>query len=312
MPFTLLGPPNTRFHTPEALEKGIRAFFGSELPIWDDGILEKIFNVTTSSKMTESTVVEADLGQAVVKAEGGPPASDALQEVYKQQTTHVTYALMVEFTEEAIEDNLYEQIVPRAGRALARSMGYTRQVQAFSFFNDLTETIYTYNGTGYQLLEYQGHPLLVGGTWSNRPENAATLSQASLEERLTAWATGMLDHRGFKVRSTPKFLMVGPSNWLLAHRLLKSVHRPQSADNDVNPVKDLYDLEPLLNPHMTDDGRWFLIGDKRSTNLRFYDRVKAGTDRFTDGPTGNIRIRARMRFSKEVPAAYGIMGSPGT
>lgn len=312
MPTTILGAPNTRQHTPNRLERGIGKFFGENLPVYDNGILEKIFTVAGSEKQTESTVVDADLGMAIAKAEGAAAASDALQEVYKRQTSHTTFALMVEFTEEAIEDNLYEAIVPRAGKALAKSMGYTRQVQAFSFFNDLTETIYAMGGTNYQVLEYQGHPILAGGTWSNRPQNATTLSQAALEERCQAWSIDMVDHRGFKVDSQPRYLMVGASDRFLAHRLLKSPYRPQSADNDVNPLRDLEDLEPFFNPHMTDDRRWFLIGDKRTTGLRFFDRVKSGTSRFSDGPTGNIRIRARMRISKEMPTPIGVEGSPGS
>lgn len=312
MPTVLLGAPNTRQHMPESLERGIRKFFGENLKVYNQGLLEKIFTVATSEKATESSVVLAELGQAIAKAEGAASATDAMQEVYKKQTSHTTFCLMVEFTEEAIEDNLYMNIVPRAGKALAKSMAYTRQVQAFSPFNDLTETIYTMGGTNYQLLEYAGHPILSGGTWSNRPEFATTLSQAALEERVSAWSIDMKDHRGFIVDSTPKYLMVGASDRLLAHRLLKSVHRPQSADNDVNPVRDLEDIEPFFNPHMTNDRRWFLIGDKSTTGLTFYDRVKAGTNRFGEGSTGNIRIRARMRISKEIPVAWGIMGSPGS
>lgn len=312
MPATLLGSPNTRVHTPDALEYGIRRFFGEALPVYDSGKLEVIFTVAGSEKQTESTVVSADLGQAIAKSEGAVPATDALQEVYKRQTSHTTFALMVEFTQEAIEDNLYKQVVPRAGKCLARSMAYTRQVQAFTFFNDLTETIYAMGGTNYQVLEYAGHPILSGGTWSNRPQNATTLSQAALEERCQSWGIDMVDHRGFKVDSQPRYLMVGASDRMLGHRLLNSIHRPQSADNDVNPVRDLEDLELFLNPHMTDDRRWFLIGPKNTTALTFYDRVQAGTSRFNEGPTGNTRIMARMRISKECPSPIGIMGSPGS
>ena len=315
MPATLLGAPTTRSHTPDALERGIGKFFGENLPTYDNGMLEVIFTVEGSEKQTESSVVSADLGQAIVKAEGATPATDSLQEVYKRQTSHSTFCLMVEFTEECIEDQLYRAIVPRAGTALARSMGYTRQVQGFGFFNDLTETIYAMGGTNYQLLEYAaagGHPILSGGGWNNRPEFATTLSQSALEERLQVWGIDMLDHRGFKVDSKPRYLMHGYSDEMLVHRLLKSNLRPQSADNDLNPIKDLRDLEPFCNPHLTDDRRWFLIGPKNTTALRFFDRVKAGTNKYGEPNTGNVRIRARARYSKECPSPIGIMGSPGT
>lgn len=310
MPSNMLGAPNTRSHFPDALERGIRKFWLQNLPVYDDGHLEQIFNVTGSEKKTESDVVLAELGQAIAKAEGDAPTYDALQEAYKKQVTHTTFALAVEFTEESIEDNLYLSLVPMAGKALAKAMGYTRQVQAFSFFNDLTENIYTMSGTDYQLLE-TAHPLLNGSTWANRPTNATTLGQASLEERLQAWNIDQRDHRGLKVNTRPAVLMVGPSDEMLAKRLLQSPNRPQSADNDINPVRDR-NLRLFVNHHLTDDGRWFLIGPKSDVALTFYDRVKAQMKRIDTGDTGNMRVRARMRLSKSCVHPLGIMGSPGS
>ena len=313
MPAVLLGAPNTRSHFPEALERGIRKFLLQGLEIYDSGHLETIYNLSGSEKKLESDVVVAELGQAVPKSEGAAPTYDGMQEAWKKQVTHTTYALAVEFTEEAIEDNLYMSLVPKAGTALGRSMAYTRQVQAFDFFNDLTQTIYSFNGTDYQVLEYQGHPTLAGTTWSNRPQNATGLSQQALEERLQAWGVDMVDLRGRKISSRPAVLMVGPSNAMLAERLTMSTMRPQSADNDINPIKTMFsNVKPFVNHHMTDDGRWFLIGPKSDVALTHFDRVKANVQRFDGSDTGNIRMRSRMRISHFCPHAYGIMGSPGS
>lgn len=311
MPATLLGAPNTRSHFPESLEKGIRKFFLKDLPIYDTGHLEQIFNVVGSEKKTESDVVHAELGQAFPKSENGDLTYDATQEWYKKQVTHTTFCLVTEFTEESLEDNLYHALLPDAARCLAKAMGYTRQVQAFSKFNDLTETIFSVGGTDYQLLE-TAFPTLTASTWANRPTNATAFSQAALEERLSAWSIDMITPRGLKMSyMRPETLMVGPSNQMLAKRVVNSTQRSGSGDNDINPVTD-YNLKIMVNPHMTDDGRWFIIAPKTQTALTYFDRVRANVQRYDTGVAGNMRIRARMRISHHIPHPYGVFGSPGS
>jgi hypothetical protein len=311
MPATMLGAPNRRAHHPSFMEEGLRKIFADFYPRYDSGALEEIYNVTGSEKQQETDVIHSDLGTALPKSEGASVTFDAMQEVYSKVFTHVTYALGVEFTEEAIEDNLYLSLMKRAGRALARAMAYTRQVQAFDIFNDLTKNVYAANGTDYQLLE-TAHFLLYGGTWANRPDTATGLSQEALEERLQAWTIGMLDHRGLKMDTRPAVLMVGASDEMLAHRILNSNLRAQSADNDTNPVKDLRNLRLFVNPHLTDDGRWFLIGPKSDVALTQFDRVKYQIKKYDSGDSGNMKARARMRISHGAAHVYGIMGSPGS
>lgn len=311
MPTSLLGSPNTRAHFPSLLERGIRKVFGDFYPRYDSGILEEVYTVTGSEKATETDVVTADLGQALPKPEGAGVQFDALQEVWKTVYTHVTWALGLEFTEESIEDNLYMSLMQRGGRALARAMSYTRQVQAFDIFNDLTKTVYTVGTTNYPLLS-SSHFMLNGSTWQNQPGTATGLSVEALEERLQAWTINMVDQRGLKMNTRPGVLLVGASDEMLAHRIVASTLRPQSHDNDVNAIKDLRRLRVVVNPHMTDDGRWFLIGAKEDTALVQFDRVAPGIKRWDSGDAGNVKMRCRMRISHGAAHPYAIMGSPGS
>lgn len=308
---SLLGSPNTRSHTPQQMERGLRMIWGTEYPLHDSGMLEQIYTVKGSEKKTESDIVTAELGVAIATSEGADPTFDAMQEVWKVQATHVKYTLGLEFTEEAIEDNLYQNLMQTGGRALARSMAYTRQVQAFSNFNDLTEVIYNVNSTDYGLLSTT-HFMVNGSTWSNRPSVATGLSIESLEERLQAWTVGMVTQRGFKYNFRPEILMVGAADESLAFRLVNSPNRPQGADNDKNWVQSQRSLKVVVNPHMTDDGRWFLLAAKQNTKLTHFDRVKAGIRRFDNNPTGNRQFISRMRISKMCAGAEGISGSPGS
>lgn len=312
MPATLIGAPNTAYgQMATLLEVGVRKLWNESLKLYDDGLLERLWNVSGSEKRTQTDVVMAGLGLAFPKTEGDLAVTDAMQEHYTKACTAVTWGLGLSFTEEAIADNLYIQLVPTSTAALAKSMAYTRAVQAWSKFNDLTANCYAVGGTNYQLLEYSGHPTLEGAAWSNRPQTATALSQAALEERLQAWGIDFRDARGLKVTIGVKTLMVGNSDMMLMHRLLKTRDkRPFSADNDINPVSE-FDLEGVVNKHMTDDGRWFLLAPKNETGLTWFDREKMNVKTFPTEATGNISVRATMRFMHMIPHALGIMGSPG-
>lgn len=306
----ILSAPVTRSHSPALLERGVRMVFMDEYQLYDSGHVEEIYSIKGSEKKTETDVVMAGIGQALPKAEGSPITFDAIQQSYTKTYTHSTFALGLEFTEESIEDNLYLDLLPVASRELGQKMAYTRQVQGFDIFNDLTTTVYTAGGSNYTLLS-TSHYREDGGTWSNRPTTATQLSVEALEERLQAWTTGMLDHRGLKYNFRPAVLMVGAGDEGMALRLTQAVGRPQSADNDPNALIRNRGLRVVVNPHLTDDGRWFLLADKRHTRLVHFDRKKAAINRWDANDSGNVKFRARMRISHGASGVEGISGSPG-
>lgn len=310
----ILTPPNTRASYPDLLERGIRKVYSLNYKRYDNGLVEEIFNVVGSEKAQERDVVNYELGLLYPKVEGGNVQFDAMGEAWLATYIHVTWALGVEFTEEAIEDNLYVALIPDAGRALARSAAYTRAVNAFDLFNNLSQTVYTAGGSNFPLLS-TAQFRADGGTWSNTPANAVGLSQQSLEERLQAWTTGMLDQRGLKTIARPAVLMVGGNDEMLGHRLLQSDGLPQSNNNDPNPVKDRRNLRLFVNPHLNTDGRWFLIGAKEEVGLNYFDRVAPGVQRYDGGyggDTGNVRMRCRMRNSHGATHVSAITGSKGS
>jgi len=309
MPSVLIGAPNTRAHMSSLLLEGMRSVFGLEWERHDEGFVEEIFNVDTKSKKNKETdVVMAGLGMLLPKAEGDNFTYDAMQEAWSATAIHATWALGVEWTEEAFEDNLYLSIGKRSARELARVAQYTRTVQAFSYFNDLTETIYSVGGTDYQVLE-TAHFRVDGGTWSNRPTNATSLSNTAYEAALMAWTTGMVDQRGLKLEFRPEVLMVGPSNESLGWRILNSQQRQGSADNDANFARTRK-VRLFVNPHLTDDGRWFLLANKKKTRHTFFDRVSAGVRDAENAANGNMRKVVRSRFSKMCAHPVGTYGSP--
>jgi hypothetical protein len=310
MASALLGGPNTRAHMSDLLERGVRAVFVDQFPLYDSGIIEKIYNVSGSEKKTETDVVIAGLGVALPKAEGNAPELDAMQEAWKVVFTHLTWALACEYTEESIEDNLYLNLANISGKELAQALAYTRQVQGHDIFNNPTDStnypIYTAGGTAKPLLSTT-HYRIDGGTWSNKFAVTTALSVSALETLIQSWMTGMLDQRGRKFDVQPDKLMVGASNLFLAQRLLNSTGRPQSADNDLNAIKGL--MDPFASPHLTDDGRYFAFAPKERTGLRHFDRVKPGIRSYDEGSTGNLKKAGRMRISHGASYATGIYGN---
>jgi hypothetical protein len=312
MPATLLGAPVTRAHYPEMLLEGLREIFGSEYPYWDSGILENFYTVKGSRKDRESHLQTAGTGFAFPASEGASPIYDSVQEVYKKTVFHIIYKLGLEFTRESIDDNLYWNIADMAGKQLARSMAYTRQVFAFSPFNDLTETIYSAGGTDYQLLETNHFMLTNPAGYSNTLSTPAGLSLAGLETILQQWINGMFDQRGFKYMFDPSILHVSAKDKILAGRLLDSEKRPGGNMNDNNIVRSDWNMNRVVNPHLAVDGRWFVHAKKSDTMARFYDRVKANVDPYDGGDTGNRKFAAYMRISKAIPVPLGIAGSAGS
>lgn len=238
----------------------------------------------------------AGLGQFFPKSEGAPAQMDAGAEAWKRQYVHNTYALQTRITMEAMEDELYG-VFPEFGKELARAAVYTQEVNAVDVFNQATTlTQYTAGGTNFPLLSTV-HFRADGGTWSNQLASGADLSIESLEALLNQWSSGMVDQRGRKLAIMPKRLVVGTSDRFNALRIVNSVQRPFTADNDVNTIKAL-GLEVIVLTHMTDDGRWFLLADIEETGLMWWNRRPISLQRETDGnATGNLVLMASYRES---------------
>lgn len=307
--------PLTRAKFPSEMEVGLKEAIYNQYELRTREY-ETIYNMESSKKRQETYSVIAGAGTYPIKTEGNPPYIDTMEEAYTKQFIHDTYAMALVITWEARRDNLYQQVL-QLGEELSRSAGYTQAVNALDPFNNPTSTspgLYTAEGTAYPLLSTT-HFLKTGSTWSNRFAVATTLDVVSLEAAQIAFMTNMVDQRGRKVNITPKWLMVGPDNVMVAHRLLDTTRgRPGGQLNDVNPTKNVNPgLEPLVMQHLAQTGAWFLVGAKAQTKFVYFERetFDSATETPGDGSRNMIQT-GYYRCSYGSPTPLGVFGSPGS
>jgi phage major head subunit gpT-like protein len=212
-------------------------------------------------------------------------------------------------TEDAVEDNLYDSLSSRYTKALARGMAYTKQVKAAAILNTGFTSGVTY-GDGVTLFS-TAHPLISGGVNSNRPATAADLNETSLENaviQIAAWT----DERGLLIAAKPKKLIVPPALQFVATRLLETELRVGTADNDINAIKNNGSIPGgyTVNNFLTDTNAWFLLTDVPN-GLKHFVRTPLSNSMDGDFDTGNVRYKARERYSFGVSDPLGVYGSPG-
>jgi len=287
---------------------GLNALFGLEYAKYGEQHKE-IYETETSERSFEEEVKLSGFSAAPVKAEGAAIAYDNAQEAFTARYTHETIALGFSITEEAVEDNLYDSLSSRYTKALARGMAYTKQVKAASILNTGFTAGVTY-GDGVTLFSTQ-HPLVSGGVNSNRPATPADLNETSLENaviQIAAWT----DERGLLIAAKPKKLVVPPALQFVATRLLETELRVGTADNDINAIKNNGSIPGgyTVNNFLTDTNAWFLLTDVPN-GLKHFVRTPLSNSMDGDFDTGNVRYKARERYSFGVSDPLGVYGSPG-
>jgi hypothetical protein len=287
---------------------GLNALFGLEYKKYGEEHKE-IFESETSERSFEEETKLSGFSAAPVKNEGSALAYDNAQEAWTARYVHETIAMGFSLTEEAIEDNLYDSLSSRYTKALARAMAYTKQVKAANILNQAFAGGPTY-GDG-QVLCSTAHPLVSGGTNSNRPTTPADLNETSLEAaviQIAAWT----DERSLLIAAKPRKLVVPPSLQFVAERLLKTELRVSTADNDINALKSMGSIPEgyTVNHYLTDTNAWFLMTDVPN-GLKHFVRSPMQTGMDADFDTGNSRYKARERYSFGVSDPLGIFGSPG-
>lgn len=287
---------------------GLNALFGMEYAKYDNQHAE-IFETESSDRSFEEEVKLSGFSAAPVKAEGDSIQYDNAQEAWTARYTHETVSMGFSITEEAMEDNLYDSLSSRYTKALARAMAYTKQVKAAAILNSAFDTNVTY-GDGKALC-VTDHPLVSGGTNSNRPTVAADLNETSLEAaviQISQWT----DERGLLISAKPRKLVVPPQLMFTATRLLETEGRVGTADNDLNAIRNNGSIPQgyTVNHFLTDTDAWFLLTDVPS-GLKHFVRTPMSTSMDADFDTGNARYKARERFSFGVSDSLGIFGSPG-
>ena len=288
---------------------GLNALFGLEYKRYGEESKE-IFAQETSERSFEEEVKLSGFAAAPVKDEGSAIAYDNAQEAWTARYNHETIAMGFSITEEAIEDNLYDSLSARYTKALARAMAYTKQVKGANILNRAFNSSYTF-GDGVVLCS-TAHPLVSGGTNSNRPSTASDLNETSLEAaviQISNWT----DERGLLVAGKPKRLIIPADLMFVAQRLLKSEGRVGTADNDINAVKSMGVIPGgfSVNHYLTDTNAWFVSTDIPN-GLKYFVRTPMSTSMDGDFDTGNARYKARERYSFGVSDPLGVFGSPGS
>ena len=287
---------------------GLNALFGLEYKTYGEEHKE-IYETETSERSFEEETKLSGFSAAPVKNEGSAMAYDNAQEAWTARYNHETIVLGFSLTEEAIEDNLYDSLSQRYTKALARAMAYTKQVKAAYVLNNAFNTAVTY-GDGTTLCS-TNHPLISGGSNSNRPTTGTDLNETSLENAVIQIA-GWTDERGLLIAARPKKLIVPPALQFVATRLLETELRVGTNDNDVNAIKNNGSIPEgyRVNHYLTDTNAWFLITDVPN-GLKHFVRTPMQTGMDGDFDTGNVRYKARERYSFGVSDPLGIFGSPG-
>ena len=288
---------------------GLNALFGLEYAKYGEEHKE-IYETETSERSFEEETKLSGFGQAPVKNEGSAIAYDNAQEAWTARYTHETIAMGFSITEEAVEDNLYDSLSSRYTKALARGMAYTKQVKAAFVLNNAFAGGPTY-GDGVVLCS-TAHPLISGGTNSNRPTTGADLNETSLENaviQIAAWT----DERSLLIAAKPRKLIIPPALQFTATRLLETELRVSTADNDINALKNNGSIPEgyTVNHYLTDTNAWFLCTDVPN-GLKHFTRTPMSTGMDGDFDTGNVRYKARERYSFGVSDPLGIFGSPGS
>ena len=287
---------------------GLNALFGLEYQKYGEQHKE-IFESETSERSFEEETKLSGFGTAPVKEEGSSISYDNAQEAWTSRYTHETIALGFSITEEAVEDNLYDSLSSRYTKALARAMAYTKQTKAAAVLNNGFSSSYT-GGDGKELFATD-HPLVSGGTNSNEPSTAADLNETSLEAAVIQIA-GWTDERGLLIAAKPRKLIIPPALMFVATRLLETEGRVGTADNDLNAIKSngVVPEGYTVNNFLTDDDAWFLTTDVPN-GLKHFTRAAMSTGMDGDFDTGNVRYKARERYSFGWSDPLGIFGSPG-
>jgi len=290
------------------LVPGLHALFGLEYDRYD-AEYEEIFETETSERAFEEEVMLTGFGEAPVKFEGSGVTYDTAQESFTARYSHETIALAFSLTEEAIEDNLYDTLSSRYTRALARSMMTTKNIKGANILNNAFDSSFV-GGDGKELCATD-HPTVGNETQRNELSTASDLNETSLEQALIDIAA-FEDERGLKINAQARKLIIPTALQFVADRLLETPGRVGTSDNDINALRNMGMVPEgyTVNHYLTDTDAFFLTTDVPN-GLKHFVRSPVTTSMEGDFETGNVRYKARERYSFGFSDWRGIFGSPG-
>ena len=292
---------------PKHLWPGINAQFGTtyaEKPM----VCDRVFDKQKSNKAWEEYVENTGFGLAPVKPEADAISYDTDQQGYVSRITNVTYALGAMVSQEAIDDNLYEDVAKKKSRMLARSMRQTKETVAANILNRAFDAT-AVGGDGAPLIS-DSHPTL-GGNASNVIGVAADLSEASLEDLLTKIRRAQ-DARGLRIQLRAEMLIIPPEMEFEATRILKSTLQSNGESNNINAIREMGMLPQgfVVWDYLTDPDAFFIKTDADVALIR-QQRKAVGLAQDNDFDTSNARMKASERYAFGWADWRGLYGSPG-
>ena len=284
---------------------GLNAVFGMEYGEVNNEH-EPLYEVENSDRAFEEEVLFTGFGQAPVKNEGAAVVYDDASESYTARYTNETVALAFAVTEEAMEDNLYDTFAKLRAKGLARAMATTKQVKAAKLYNDGFSTA---QGDGVSLFN-ASHPTVGDGNQSNTG-TAAALSESSLETAIIQ-TQKVKDDRGILIGASGVSLHIPVDLMFTADVILNTPGKPASADNDINSVRHLGVVPNgyFVNRRFTDTNGWYIKTDVPNST-KMFNRTPLQTKMEPDFDTGNLRFKARERYSFGVSDWRGWYGNQG-
>ena len=289
------------------LEPGLNALFGLEYATYENQHAE-IFDTENSDRAFEEEVMLSGFGAAAVKPEGTSVNFDNATESFTARYSHETVALAFSITEEAVEDNLYDKISTRYTKALARSMAHTKQVKAANVLNNGFNSSFT-GGDGVELFS-SAHPT-TSGNQRNELATASDLNETSLEQAMIDIAA-FADDRGLKVAAKARKMIIPSALQFTADRLMASAGRTATSDNDINAIRNIGMIPEgyVVNNYLTDTDAFFIKTDVPN-GMKHFQRAPVATSMEGDFETGNVKYKARERYSFGFSDWRGMFASEG-
>jgi hypothetical protein len=289
------------------LEPGLNALFGLEYATYENQHAE-IFDTENSDRAFEEEVMLSGFGAAAVKPEGTSVNFDNATESFTARYSHETVALAFSITEEAVEDNLYDKISTRYTKALARSMAHTKQVKAANVLNNGFNSSFK-GGDGVELFS-SAHPT-TSGNQRNELATASDLNETSLEQAMIDIAA-FADDRGLKVAAKARKMIIPSALQFTADRLMNSAGRTATSDNDINAIRNMGMIPEgyVVNNYLTDTDAFFIKTDVPN-GMKHFQRAPVATSMEGDFETGNVKYKARERYSFGFSDWRGMFASEG-
>ena len=272
---------------------GLNAVFGIEYGSVDEEH-KPLYEIENSDRAFEEEVLFTGFGAAPVKGEGAAVVYDDASESYTSRYTNETVALAFAVTEEAMEDNLYDTFAKLRAKGLARAMGSTKQQKAADLYNN---GFATNQGDGVPMFS-AAHPVVGAGTVTNIT-TAAAIAEGTIEAAIIQ-IQKTTDDRGILVGAAAESLHIPTDLLFTADQLLNTPGATAGgfALNDINAIRHLGVIPDgfYVNRRFTDVNAWFIKTDVPN-GTKMFNRTPLQTKMEPDFDTGNLRFKARERYS---------------